>query len=402
MTPRSQKVAIVAASAPPYSSGGVASAHYNLFRALQRAGFEARFFTFGDYVHKDEKGIVRRGTPGWMVSFLRQLNKLVFGLLAPRKQAYQTLDILNSQWGARGMSKAIFAFLPDVIILSDHGAPGLMLKKPPGARIILVSHHNPARFVNHRGFADFSGLDALWAIRLEQFVLNKVDAVVCPSAYMKKWFKKTYQFSGPVSVIPNLLDLQTLKSVHPDNLRSRMGLKKREAIIYMPSAGSRLKGGEYLIAILARLANKNRKIAFYVPGTVSAELKTQVESLSSRPRVFFAGQVPYKKNIAWMKSCSFGISPSLMENYSMAILEAVYCGVPILAFDTGGNSEIVCSGQNGYLVAEGDVNTLVARARRLLNPMELSTLRRKTRKYTETQHTQKKTLTTYIDLLGRE
>ncbi len=402
MTPRSQKVAIVAASAPPYSSGGVASAHYNLFRALRSAGFDARLFTFGDRISRREKNIVRRGTPGWIMSSLRQLNKLGFGLLSPHKQAYQILDILGSQWGARRMSKEIWAFSPDVIILSDHGAPGLMLKKPAGARIVLVSHHNPARFAKHPLFADFSEIDARWAVRLEQLVMSKVDAVVCPSVYMKKWFKKTYRFTGPVLVIPNLLDLETMKSIRPDSLRARMGLKNREAIIYMPSAASRLKGGEYLVDILACVTTKNKRVAFYVPGVVPEEQKIRMEAVQARPPIFFAGQVPYRKNIAWMKSCSFGISPSLMENYSMAILEAVYCGVPILAFDTGGNSEIICSGQNGYIVAEGDVDALVARARRLLNPIELSTLRRKTRKYTETQHAQIKTLTTYIDLLGRK
>jgi glycosyltransferase involved in cell wall biosynthesis len=68
-----------------------------------------------------------------------------------------------------------------------------------------------------------------------------------------------------------------------------------------------------------------------------------------------------------------------MENYSMALVEAVYCGVPMLVFDTGGNADIVVNEQNGFIFAEGDTNSMATKAVELLNADQLHALRAKTR-----------------------
>lgn len=394
---RPRKVAVVAYSAPPHSAGGVASAHYNLFRMLRSAGVEAKLFTFGDSRPEDGTDIVRRGPPAWWGRFVSRLNGVVFGLLQPGKIAYQVADIAKSLLGARAMSRELGRFEPDVVILSDHGAPGLMLKKPARTKVILVSHHNPARFAELPGF---SQLDARMAIGLEQRLLAKVDAVVCPSRYMKDWFEQTYTFSGPVEVIPNLLDEDLLDRIQPFDLRIQFNLAPDDPLIYLPSAGSYLKGAGALVPLIRRLIQEsNRIIGFYIPGYVQPEVMEQISSLPDEARVCLAGQLSYEEHIANMKACSFGISPSRMENYSMALLEAVHCGVPMLAFDTGGNSDIVHPGENGFLVPPGDIERLVRYAIDLLDPAILDPLRRKTILFSKRELDSKKALHNYVSLI---
>ena len=398
---RPRRIAIVAFSAPPHSSGGVSSAHFNLFRALQRAGRQARLFTFGDHGRKDEPDITRRGTPSWLVRLLLKVNGLMFGLLQPDKRAYQTVDIVTSLIGAWRMSRSIAIYQPDVIILSDHGAPGLMLKKPRGAKIVLISHHNPARFIFNPKLADFSDLDARWALRLEQHVLKNVNAVVCPSSYMQDWFRRSYRFPGLVQVIPNLVDGEMLDSITAFDLRPQLGLKPKELLVYIPSGGSRLKGSQYIPQIIKILCGQSETpIGFYIPGGVSPDFLNQVSEMPAQARFCIAGQIPYEEHIANMKSCSFGISPSIIENYSMALLEAVYCGVPMLAFDTGGNADIIRSGENGYLVSEGDVNALGNRAIHLLNAKKLETLQTKTSPFSRKELSSTKALNAYLELIA--
>jgi glycosyltransferase involved in cell wall biosynthesis len=378
----------------------VASAHYNRMQALRRAGLDARLFTFGDRRAEDGDEIDRRGGPAWLQKLSASACRLLFAILQPGKSAYQTADILGSLAGARRMSAAINTFEPQVIVLSDHGAPGLMLRKPKNSKVILVSHHNPARFVAHPQLGNFSKLDAKWAVALEQRVLEKVDAVVCPSAYMAEWFRRSYVSSLPLHVIPNLLDEDAVDSVPPADLRAARGLAAQTPVIYMPSAGSRLKGAEYLAELVHSLSKASAQpIAFYIPGEVSPEARQALSAVPANAHIYFAGQLPYAEQIANMKSCSFGISPSIMENYSMALLEAVMCGVPMLAFDTGGNSEIIRSGKNGFLVSEGDVAALSAQAIRLLEPAELETLRKETRDYSRRELSAQKALASYLEVI---
>jgi glycosyltransferase involved in cell wall biosynthesis len=100
-----------------------------------------------------------------------------------------------------------------------------------------------------------------------------------------------------------------------------------------------------------------------------------------------------------VKACSFGIAPSLLENYSMALLEAVYCGVPMLAFASGGNPDIIHPGKNGYLVQMGDTNELVKNAQTLLNPRTLAKLKQTTLEYSHKTLSPHRAVDGYIEAI---
>ena len=258
---RTQKIAIVAASAPPYSSGGVASAHYNLFRALKSKRFPVKLFTFFDNgISENRDGsIVRRGSSPVVVKAIYSLAQLPFRIIQPGKLAYQSAVIFRSAIGAFKMGRAVALFDPDIVILSDHGAPGLFVKRRKGQKFILVSHHNPARFAKEPLLGDYSQLDAKLAIRLEEIVLKKVDHVICPSRYISKWLHQTYSFDGFVSVLPNLIDLELIDSIKPKDVRKEMNLPKESILIYLPSAGTRIKGSHFLSAIIDGLFKTTKK-----------------------------------------------------------------------------------------------------------------------------------------------
>jgi glycosyltransferase involved in cell wall biosynthesis len=48
--------------------------------------------------------------------------------------------------------------------------------------------------------------------------------------------------------------------------------------------------------------------------------------------------------------------PSLQENLSNSIMESLSCGVPVVAFDTGGNSDLIVHRENGFLARKFDIN----------------------------------------------
>ncbi len=397
------KIAIVAASAPPHSSGGVASAHYNLFCALKDKGLSVKLFTFFDNGILENRGgsIVRRGASARLVKAIYWLAQLPFRIIQPGKLAYQSAVIFRSSIGAFKMGRAVVQFDPDIVILSDHGAPGLFVQKRAGQRFVLISHHNPARFAKEPLLGDYSALDARLAIKLEEIVLKKVDQVICPSRYISKWFHKTYSFEGPVSVLPNLIDLRLIDSIKPAAARKQMKLPKEAILIYLPSAGTRIKGSHFLVAIIDGLfKTTKKKIGLYIPGYVDEDMKNQLKADRRADSLYMPGQLNYKEHVAIVKVCSFGITPAVMENFSMAILEATYSGVPMLAFQRGGNEDIIENGKNGYLFPAFNVKKMLEVANHLMGNERINAFKKRTKSFTRKKFNSELILEQYLQVLG--
>ena len=64
------------------------------------------------------------------------------------------------------------------------------------------------------------------------------------------------------------------------------------------------------------------------------------------------------------------VLPSLAEGISNTILEAMACGLPVIATDVGGNGELIAAGTTGTLVASGDVPSMAAEIVRLSQQKE--------------------------------
>jgi glycosyltransferase involved in cell wall biosynthesis len=338
------KVAVIAGSAPPLSQGGVASAHYNLFRFLRAEGFATKLFTHEDRAvpAHDDPDIVRCLPAAALRAVTRQAMALWFRLTEPGTAAYQLNDMLEWTSAAPALRARVTAFAPDVIIVPDRGLPLLWLEVPRGCRVIEVEHHNPARFTSPLLLASAPAQrDIALAVRLGQRALAKATVVVCPARYMRDEFEKTYRFSGPVEVIPHVMDDHAFDAIVPASVATRLGLAADLPIVYLPAGGSAVKGERYVFALIQRLLHARPALGFFISGTLSLLLREELERAGQGAKVFAPGPLPWAENLALAASCRVCLAPSLAENFSMAILEALRLGMPVASFDVGGNRDLV-------------------------------------------------------------
>jgi glycosyltransferase involved in cell wall biosynthesis len=116
-----------------------------------------------------------------------------------------------------------------------------------------------------------------------------------------------------------------------------------------------------LVDIARRVAHCMKGSIFVLVGD-GAE-KPRIESEIERNGLADFFRLPgYTLDTApYYKSFDIFVLPSRIEGFSLALLESCSHGTPVIAFDVGGNPEIIKNGKTGYLIQECNVDELTQR-----------------------------------------
>jgi glycosyltransferase involved in cell wall biosynthesis len=126
------------------------------------------------------------------------------------------------------------------------------------------------------------------------------------------------------------------------------------------------KGHKFLIEAMGSVIKDIPGVSLVIlgAGPLEEELKKEAEKNGVQENVTFCGLVD---DVAGeMRSSSLFVLPSLREGLSLALLEAMSSGLPVIASDTGGIPEAVTHGFNGFLVPPGDSRRLASAVKELL------------------------------------
>lgn len=369
-----KRVAILSDSFPPNPCGGIATSQYNLQRCLLESGYNVRVFTYLDKETKNKEiGISRNGLTKfnriviYIENFIRnKVEKLFISNHKEKGISYQTHIIKQALIGAKKINRQLDDFKPEIVLIPDFGAPISVLIKPSNSKFIYISHHNPIRFINNPLLPLHSTLDAEKAISYEKKALWKIDSIICPSNYMKCIFNETFHPEQNISVIPNIVNEKFIQSVIKTDIHAQLNIPANFPIVYIPSANSKIKGEQFVIEIIRRI-NKamDNKVGFYLSGGISENQKYELSILDVK-NVFSSGNIDYKTNISFIKDCNLCVSPTLLESFGMALLEAAFCDIPSVSFNVGGNQDFIVNGENGFLVPYLDIETLISKSVEIL------------------------------------
>ena len=122
------------------------------------------------------------------------------------------------------------------------------------------------------------------------------------------------------------------------------------------------KGFQYVVRALPPLKGST-DVPFAVEVVGSGAMREQLDELAARLGVrqllTYAGTIPYAELHRVYQRSDIFVLTSESEGMPCAILEAMACGLPIVATDVSGNQELVRPGLNGFLVPVGDTDALV-------------------------------------------
>jgi glycosyltransferase involved in cell wall biosynthesis len=116
------------------------------------------------------------------------------------------------------------------------------------------------------------------------------------------------------------------------------------------------KGVEELIAAVMELARTGAPLALDVVG--DGPLRETLEARAAGAPVTFHGTLPRAQVAERMRAAHGLVLPSHNEGTPVSIMEALTCGIPVVASRVGGIPDLVTDGENGVLVPPADVPAL--------------------------------------------
>ena len=170
-------------------------------------------------------------------------------------------------------------------------------------------------------------------------------------------------------------------------VRSEFGLPASARIALVVASYDPRKDHETLVAAARLACAQEENLFFLLAGNDFTpneqrfrKIKNLVESGGLLQRVLFLG---YRSDVGrLLRSADVLVNPAREEALGGALIEAIGYGVPCVATDTGGTSEIVPHGKCGYLVPRQDPEAMAGRLIELLRDDEaLTTFRRNARNH---------------------
>jgi len=258
------------------------------------------------------------------------------------------------------IKKLFHAFQPDILHIQDHYflcSAAVNEARRREIPIIGTNHFLPENILPF--FKNFPRTQHLFTIPLWKMMLsvfNKLDVATTPSRTAAR-ILRTQRIHIPVHAISNGVDtcrFQPDPGVNRVGIRRKYGLEAEKHLFLYVGRLDGEKRLDILLEAISLVPRDNIQLAICGQGLYEQILRKQVQALGLEGRVKFIGFVQPEELPKLYNSVDVFTMPSPEELQSIATLEAMACGKPILAADARALPELVQTGVNGYLFKSND------------------------------------------------
>lgn len=171
-----------------------------------------------------------------------------------------------------------------------------------------------------------------------------------------------------ITIVPSGVDAEYFRPPDAEersHARQALGLDDRTIAIGAVGALEERKGHRYLLRAIVSIPDAKVRCFIAGDGSNRTDLEAELAKLGCSERVTMLGRVEDTRAILW--ALDIFAMPSLLEGLGVAAIEAMACGVPVVASKVGGLAELVEDEITGLQVPPADAPALAAALLPLLN-----------------------------------
>ncbi len=167
-----------------------------------------------------------------------------------------------------------------------------------------------------------------------------------------------------IRVVGNGVDTDKFQVVPKQDARQQLGIAEDAPVLISVGALVERKGFHRVIERLPALCERFPELRYLIVGGASPEgdwtqqLQQQVEELGLQENVIFLGALQPHELKTPLSAADVFVLSTRNEGWANVFLEAMACGLPVVATDVGGNAEVVSDESLGTIVPFGDGQSL--------------------------------------------
>lgn len=198
----------------------------------------------------------------------------------------------------------------------------------------------------------------------EDYLATKKSAVymaanfqlVVPSLWLKRIIDRSLLKDKPIRLIHHGIDTGIFKRSRKKLVRQRLNIPQdKKVVLFVADTGSRnpLKGWSYVEQIMEHYKDNSSIYFVCIGGSTADERKTTFQTR-------YVSYVSDGEQLAqYYSAADVFLMTSLVESFSLVTVEAMACGLPVVAFPVGVVPELISHQKNGYLARYMDVADLI-------------------------------------------
>jgi len=175
---------------------------------------------------------------------------------------------------------------------------------------------------------------------------------------------------GKISFLPNGMDMEWLDvRVDPAEARDRLGFPSGGVIVSTVSRLVRSKRIDLFLEAASRIDPvllTNVTLVIGGDGPERERLERKARVLGLEDKVVFTGVIKRGDLPFFLRASDIFVATNELTNMSLPPCEAILCGVPVVAFDVCGTSEMIREDVSGLLADDGDIEELARKMEMLI------------------------------------
>jgi glycosyltransferase involved in cell wall biosynthesis len=259
-------------------------------------------------------------------------------------------------------------FRPDLIHAHLHEGAflGIFLKKLLRVPLVFDSQGSMTSEIVDHGFVRRGSLLYRFFRRVEGFVNAGVDRIITSSGPAAMESREEWGVPhGKVSVLMDGVDTDVFSPGSGEEARGKLGIPPDVPVAVFLGVLNRYQGVDILLEVVKILKGREVPLHFLVMGFPEERYRRMAGESGIGDRMTFTGRIDYREAARYLSAGDVALSPKISRAEANGkLFNYMACGLPVLAFDTPVNREIL--GDTGVYAAFGDAADFAGRLEKLV------------------------------------